>query len=718
MRCQITERNKMNIFTQRIAAALRLPEKSVVNTLLLLSEGCTIPFIARYRKEKTGGLDEVQIAQIADMSEKLQELVKRKETIIKTITDQEKMTPELLQQINDCWESTTLEDLYLPYRPKRHTRAQVARERGLEPLADIIMLQRESRIDQVALRFVKDDVKDIDMALQGAQDIIAERISEDERVRNIVRQSFQRNAIISSKVVKAKQDTDEAAKYRDYFSFSEPLKRCSSHRLLAMRRGEKEGILKVSITTDDDFCIGKIRRQFVKGFGKCQSLFYEAIEDGYKRLLEPSIETEFAALSKEKADDEAITVFVENLRQLLLSAPLGQKRVMGIDPGFRTGCKVVCLNEQGDLLHHEAIFPHPPVNHRMQATMHVQQLVNEYKIEAIAIGNGTASRETSAFVKDLSFDHPVQTFVVSEDGASVYSASKIAREEFPDEDVTVRGAVSIGRRLMDPLAELVKIDPKSIGVGQYQHDVDQTKLKKSLDQTVESCVNAVGVNLNTASEHLLQYVSGLGPTLAKNIVDYRKEHGSFTDRSQLKKVPRLGPVAFQQCAGFLRIPQGDNPLDNSAVHPERYALVEQMAHDNHCKVLDLMKDESLREGIDIHRYLSEEVGLPTLTDIMNELEKPGRDPRETVEAFEFDPNIHEIDDLEEGMILPGIITNITNFGAFVDIGVHQDGLVHISQLCNRYVKDPNDVVHLHQHVQVKVVEVDRRRNRISLTMKF
>ena len=718
MRCQITERNKMNIFTQRIAAALRLPEKSVVNTLLLLSEGCTIPFIARYRKEKTGGLDEVQIAQIADMSEKLQELVKRKETIIKTITDQEKMTPELLQQINDCWESTTLEDLYLPYRPKRHTRAQVARERGLEPLADIIMLQRESRIDQVALRFVKDDVKDIDMALQGAQDIIAERISEDERVRNIVRQSFQRNAIISSKVVKAKQDTDEAAKYRDYFSFSEPLKRCSSHRLLAMRRGEKEGILKVSITTDDDFCIGKIRRQFVKGFGKCQSLFYEAIEDGYKRLLEPSIETEFAALSKEKADDEAITVFVENLRQLLLSAPLGQKRVMGIDPGFRTGCKVVCLNEQGDLLHHEAIFPHPPVNHRMQATMHVQQLVNDYKIEAIAIGNGTASRETSAFVKDLSFDHPVQTFVVSEDGASVYYASKIAREEFPDEDVTVRGAVSIGRRLMDPLAELVKIDPKSIGVGQYQHDVDQTKLKKSLDQTVESCVNAVGVNLNTASEHLLQYVSGLGPTLAKNIVDYRKEHGSFTDRSQLKKVPRLGPVAFQQCAGFLRIPQGDNPLDNSAVHPERYALVEQMAHDNHCKVLDLMKDESLREGIDIHRYLSEEVGLPTLTDIMNELEKPGRDPRETVEAFEFDPNIHEIDDLEEGMILPGIITNITNFGAFVDIGVHQDGLVHISQLCNRYVKDPNDVVHLHQHVQVKVVEVDRRRNRISLTMKF
>ena len=718
MRCQITERNKMNIFTQKIAAALRLPEKSVDNTLVLLSEGCTIPFIARYRKEKTGGLDEVQIAQIADMSEKLQELVKRKETIIKTITEQQKMTPELLRQINDCWESTTLEDLYLPYRPKRHTHAQVARERGLEPLADIIMLQRESRIDQVALRFVKDDVKDIDMALQGAQDIIAERISEDERVRNIVRQSFQRNAMISSKVVKAKQDTDEAAKYRDYFSFSEPLKRCSSHRLLAMRRGEKEGILKVSISTDDDFCIGKIRRQYVKGFGKCQSLFYEAIEDGYKRLLEPSIETEFAALSKEKADDEAITVFVENLRQLLLSAPLGQKRVMGIDPGFRTGCKVVCLNEQGDLLHHEAIFPHPPVNHRMQATMHVQQLVNDYKIEAIAIGNGTASRETSAFVKDLSFDHPVQTFVVSEDGASVYSASKIAREEFPDEDVTVRGAVSIGRRLMDPLAELVKIDPKSIGVGQYQHDVDQTKLKKSLDQTVESCVNAVGVNLNTASEHLLQYVSGLGPTLAKNIVDYRKEHGSFTDRSQLKKVPRLGPVAFQQCAGFLRIPQGDNPLDNSAVHPERYALVEQMAHDNHCKVLDLMKDKSLREGIDIHRYLSEEVGLPTLTDIMNELEKPGRDPRETVEAFEFDPNIHEIDDLEEGMILPGIITNITNFGAFVDIGVHQDGLVHISQLCNRYVKDPNDVVHLHQHVQVKVVEVDRRRNRISLTMKF
>ena len=708
----------MNIFTKRIAAALGLPERGVENTLQLLSEGCTIPFIARYRKEKTGGLDEVKIAQIADMHEKLQELAKRKETIIKTITEQGKMTPALLQQINDCWVSTTLEDLYLPYRPKRHTRAQVARERGLEPLADIIMLQRESRLDQVALRYVKGEVKDIDMAIKGAQDIIAERISEDDRVRNIVRQSFQRNATISSKVVKAKQESDEAAKYRDYFNCSEPLKRCSSHRLLAMRRGEKEGILKVTISTDDEFCINKISRQYVKGYGKCQSLIYEAIEDGYKRLLEPSIETEFATLSKEKADDEAITVFVGNLRQLLLSAPLGQKRVMGIDPGFRTGCKVVCLNEQGDLLHHEAIFPHPPVNHRMQATMHVQQLVNDYKIEAIAIGNGTASRETSAFVKDLSFDHPVQTFVVSEDGASVYSASKIAREEFPDEDVTVRGAVSIGRRLMDPLAELVKIDPKSIGVGQYQHDVDQTKLKKSLDQTVESCVNAVGVNLNTASEHLLQYISGLGPTLAKNIVDYRKEHGKFTDRSQLKKVPRLGPAAFQQCAGFLRIPHGDNPLDNSAVHPERYALVEQMAHDNHCKVADLITDKSMRERIDIHHYISEDVGLPTLTDIMNELEKPGRDPRDTVEVFEFDPNIHEVDDLEEGMILPGIITNITNFGAFVDIGVHQDGLVHISQLCNRYVKDPNEVVHLHQHVQVKVVEVDRRRNRISLSMKF
>ncbi len=708
----------MNVFTQKIAAILHLPEKGVDNTLQLLSEGCTIPFIARYRKEKTGGLDEVQIALIADMSEKFEDLKKRKETVIKTITEQGKMTPELLKQINDCWESTKLEDIYLPYRPKRHTRAQIARERGLDPLADIIMLQREQRIDQVALRFVKDDVKDIDMALQGAQDIIAERICEDDHVRNIVRQSFQRNAIISSKVVKAKQDSDEAAKYRDYFSFSEPLKRCSSHRLLAMRRGEKEGLLKVSISTDDDYCINKIRRQYVKGFGKCQSLLYESIEDGYKRLLEPSIETEFAAQSKEKADDEAITVFVGNLRQLLLSAPLGQKRVMGIDPGFRTGCKVVCLNEQGELLHHEAIFPHPPVNHRMQATMHVQQLVNDYKIEAIAIGNGTASRETSAFVKDLSFNHPVQTFVVSEDGASVYSASKIAREEFPNEDVTVRGAVSIGRRLMDPLAELVKIDPKSIGVGQYQHDVDQTKLKKSLDQTVESCVNAVGVNLNTASEHLLQYISGLGPTLAKNIVDYRKEHGIFTNRSQLKNVPRLGPVAFQQCAGFLRIPQGDNPLDNSAVHPERYALVEQMAHDCHCQVSDLMRDKALRERIDVQRYITEEVGLPTLTDIMNELEKPGRDPRETVEVFEFDPNIHEIDDLEEGMILPGIITNITNFGAFVDIGVHQDGLVHISQLCNRFVKDPNDVVHLHQHVQVKVVEVDRRRNRISLTMRI
>ncbi len=708
----------MNIFTKRIAAELQLPEKWVDNTLQLLSEGCTIPFIARYRKEKTGGLDEVRIARIADRYEKLQVLVKRKETIIKTITEQERMTPELLRQINDCWESTSLEDLYLPFRPKRHTRAQVARERGLEPLADIIMLQREARIDQVALRFVKEEVTDIDMALRGAQDIIAERVNEDEHVRNIVRQSFRRNAIISSKVIKGKHDSDEAAKYRDYFDFSEPLGKCSGHRLLAMRRGEKEGFLKVSITTDDDFCINKISRRYVKGYGKCQSLLYEAIEDGYKRLLEPSIETEFASLSKEKADDEAIAVFVGNLRQLLLSPPLGQKRVMGIDPGFRTGCKVVCLNEQGDLLHHEAIFPHPPINHRMQATMHVQQLVNDYKIEAIAIGNGTASRETSAFVRDLSFGHPVQTFVVSEDGASVYSASKTAREEFPDEDVTVRGAVSIGRRLMDPLAELVKIDPKSIGVGQYQHDVDQTKLKKSLDMTVESCVNAVGVNLNTASEHLLQYVSGLGPTLARYIVDYRKEHGMFTNRSQLKNVPRLGPMAFQQCAGFLRIPQGDHPLDNSAVHPERYGLVEQMALDNHCTVQELMKDNALRANIDIQRYVSDDVGLPTLTDIMNELEKPGRDPRDTVEAFEFDPNIHEVDDLVEGMILPGIITNITNFGAFVDIGVHQDGLVHISQLCDRYVKDPNEVVHLHQHVQVKVTEVDRRRKRISLTMRI
>ena len=720
----------MNPFTKRISQVLGLPEKGVDNTLVLLEDGCTIPFISRYRKERTGGFNEVQIAQIADMNDKLKELAKRKETIIRTITEQDKMTDELRKRIDDCWEATELEDIYLPFRPKRRTRAQVAREQGLEPLANLLLMQREPHPQQVALRYVKGEIADVEAALKGAQDIIAERVSEDERSRNQVRQSFRRFATISSKVVKAKKENDEAAKYTDYFDWQEPLKRCSSHRLLAMRRGESEGILRVSISTDDEQCIERLQRNYVHGYGKCQSLVAEAVEDGYKRLLEPSIETEFAASSKEQADDEAIHVFTSNLRQLLMDAPLGQKRVMGIDPGFRTGCKVVCLDAQGNLLHHEAIFPHPPVNHRMQAVMHVQKMLNDYHIEAVAIGNGTASRETKEFMQEVvssplpspSSSHPSPNtpsiFVVSEDGASVYSASKTAREEFPNEDVTVRGAVSIGRRLMDPLAELVKIDPKSIGVGQYQHDVDQGKLKRSLDQTVESCVNLVGVNLNTASQHLLTYVSGLGPTLAKNIVDYRRDHGAFTSRSQLLKVPRLGPAAFEQCAGFLRIPGAKNPLDNSAVHPERYHLVEQMANDQHCTVSELIEKKGFREHIDVKKYISAEVGMPTLTDIMQELEKPGRDPREQLESFEFDPNVKEVDDLVEGMVLPGIITNITNFGAFVDIGVHQDGLVHISQLANKFVKDPNDVVHLHQHVQVRVVEVDRRRNRISLSMRL
>ena len=691
------------------------------NTLKLLDEGCTIPFISRYRKERTGGLDEVQITAISDRAERLQEIAKRKETIVKTINEQQKMTPDLEKRINDCWELTTLEDIYLPYKPKRRTRAQVAREQGLEPLATILLMQREPNPERAAQRFVRDGLPIAD-CLTGAQDIIAEQVSEDERSRNQIRGAFRREAFIVSKVIKAKKDTDEAQKYSDYFDWEEPLKRCSSHRLLAMRRGESEGILRISLTIDDDEAVSRLQRNYVRGNGACQRLVAEAVEDGYKRLLLPSIETEFGRLSKERADEEAIKVFSENLRQLLLGAPLGQKRVMGIDPGFRTGCKVVCLDAQGNLLHHEAIFPHPPVNHRMQAVVHLQEMLKKFQIEAIAIGNGTASRETRSFVEDtlkeMGQGKPTPTvFVVSEDGASVYSASKVARDEFPDEDVTVRGAVSIGRRLMDPLAELVKIDPKSIGVGQYQHDVDQTQLKHSLDQTVESCVNLVGVNLNTASQHLLTYVSGLGPTLAQNIVDYRKEHGAFTSRAQLKKVPRLGPAAYQQCAGFLRIPDAKNPLDNSAVHPESYAVVEQMAKDCHCTVSDLINKKELREKIDIQRYVTKEIGLPTLTDIMKELEKPGRDPREQIEEFEFDASVQTVEDLREGMELPGIVTNITNFGAFVDIGVHQDGLVHVSQMADRYVSDPTQVVHLHQHVRVRVIDIDLHRNRISLSMK-
>lgn len=707
----------MNLFAKRISDLLNINIKYVDNTLELLDSGCTIPFISRYRKERTGGLDEVQITQICELNERMKETAKRKETIIKTISELGKLTPELEKRINECWEPEVLEDIYMPYKPKRRTRAQVARENGLEPLATIIMLQRDSAPETTARRFINENVKSEEDAIKGALDIIAENVSEDERSRSQLRNAFRRGAIITSKVIKSKADTDEAAKYSDYFDFSEPLKRCSSHRLLAMRRGEKDGILRVSISADDEECVEKLKRLFVRGYGRCSTLVGEAVADSFKRLLKPSIETEFATLSKENADSDAIAVFAENLRQLLLAAPLGQKRVMGIDPGFRTGCKVVCLDEQGNLLHHEAIFPHPPRNEQIEASTQIKEMVKKYGVEAIAIGNGTASRETDRFVKTLGLADSIQVFTVSEDGASVYSASKTAREEFPDKDVTVRGAVSIGRRLMDPLAELVKIDPKSIGVGQYQHDVDQAKLKKSLDLTVESCVNSVGVNLNTASKHLLTYVSGLGPTLAQNIIDYRTANGAFSSRSQLLKVPRLGPSAFEQSAGFLRIPDAKNPLDNTAVHPESYKIVEKMAKDCGCSVTELIKDKDKRKSIRLDRYVSEKVGMPTLTDIMAELEKPGRDPREQLEEFEFDPNVSTPDDLVEGMVLPGIVTNITNFGAFVDIGVHQDGLVHISQLADRYVSDPTQVVKLHQHVMVKVIEVDRRRNRISLSMK-
>ncbi len=705
----------MNDFINIIAKELNLSAKSVENTVSLLEEGCTIPFISRYRKERTGGLDEVQIDNISQKYDKLKELSKRKETIINTITELDKMTPELRKRIDACWDSTELEDLYLPYKPKRRTRAQVAREQGLEPLANIILLQRENDPERAAARFVKGDVKDVDAALKGAQDIIAEMISEDETSRNRLRGAFRRDAYITSKVVKTKKDSDEAAKYSDYFDFEEPLRRCNGNRLLAMRRGEDEGILKVSINVDDDEAIERLQRQYVHGRGACQALVEEACSDAYKRLLCPSIENEFAAISKQKADEEAIGVFAENLRQLLLAAPLGQKRVMGIDPGIRTGCKVVCLDAQGNLLYHDVVMAVGSQGNAQNAMSRFASIAKKFNAEAVAIGNGTASRETADIVKRAELGIPY--YVVSEDGASVYSASKIAREEFPDEDVTVRGAVSIGRRLIDPLAELVKIDPKSIGVGQYQHDVDQTKLKQSLDRTVESCVNLVGVDLNTASVHLLTYVSGLGPTLAKNIIDYRKENGAFTSRAQLKKVPRLGSVAFQQCAGFLRIHNAKNPLDSSAVHPESYKIVEKMAKDAGCTVKALMESADKRKEIELSKYVTAEVGMPTLNDIMKELEKPGRDPRAEIETFEFDPNVHTPEDLIAGMILPGIVTNITKFGAFVDVGVHQDGLVHISQMADRYISDPLEVVHLHQHVKVRVVEVDRKRNRISLSMK-
>ena len=852
--------------TSFISHSLSLPLQSVSAVLTLLNEGCTIPFISRYRKERTGGLDEVQITDISELYDRLKELGKRKETILKTIHEQEKLTPELEARIRACMDSTELEDIYLPYKPKRRTRAQIAREQGLEPLALAIM--REASPNPSERRgvpippHISKELANLSPPLSGrsggalALDIIAEIVSENQQARNTVRTAYQRGAIITSKVIKKMKDTDEAQKFADYFDFSEPLRRCNSHRLLAMRRGEDQGILRVSITIDGEECISRLTRQFVRGHGVCQTLVSQAVEDSFKRLINPSIENEFAALSKERADEEAIKVFTENLRQLLLSPPLGQKRVLALDPGFANGCKIACLDEQGNLLHHEIIYPHPPRNQVRQATEALQRMINTYKIEAIAIGNGTASRESKEFVENITTETttgpspsplprregsdychlpkskqqftdnaspnfakqtdnyhnpdskpqsaghttplplgegagegpvgPVASasslfiFLVSEDGASIYSASPVAREEFPDEDVTTRGAISIGRRLMDPLAELVKIDPKSIGVGQYQHDVDQSKLKHSLDQTVMSCVNQVGVNLNTASLHLLTYVSGLGPALARNIIDYRREHGPFTSRAQLKKVKRLGDTAFQQCAGFLRIPNAKNPLDNSAVHPESYHIVEQMAKDLKCTIKDLIGNKKLLAEIDVKRYLTpqpplrrgwgseaspnpserrggappnlpEKGGVPmrtredkgalnlsqhlsevsaslpplpsegsgeaTLRDILTELEKPGRDPRGEVEVFEFDKNVHTLSDLIIGMELPGIVTNITNFGAFVDIGVHQDGLVHISQLSDRFVTDPTQVIRLHQHVRVRVVEVDMRRKRIALSMK-
>ena len=810
--------------TSFISHSLSLPLQSVSAVLTLLNEGCTIPFISRYRKERTGGLDEVQITDISELYDRLKELGKRKETILKTIREQEKLTPELEAKIRACMDSTELEDIYLPYKPKRRTRAQIAREQGLEPLALAIMKgaspnpsERRGEAppdlperggDKLAsiLQKYQGRAKEslfsrarigtpplsgrsggaplpLSGELEGALDIIAEIVSENQQARNTVRTAYQRGAIITSKVIKKMRDTDEAQKFSDYFDFSEPLRRCNSHRLLAMRRGEAQGILRVSISIDSGECVTRLTRQFVHGHGVCQTLVSQAVEDSFKRLINPSIEKEFATLSKERADDEAIKVFTENLRQLLLSAPLGQKRVLALDPGFANGCKIACLDAQGNLLHHEVIYPHPPRNQVRQATEALQRMINAYKIEAIAIGNGTASRESETFISNIlqnsanNFGN-ILKYVVSEDGASIYSASPVAREEFPDEDVTTRGAVSIGRRLMDPLAELVKIDPKSIGVGQYQHDVDQSKLKHSLDQTVMSCVNQVGVNLNTASRHLLTYVSGLGPALAQNIIDYRREHGAFTSRAQLKKVKRLGDTAYQQCAGFLRIPDAKNPLDNSAVHPESYHIVEQMAKDLKCTIKDLIGNKKLLAEIDVKRYLNtnsltpsapssspegergappnlpERGGVPmrtredkgalnlpqhlskvsaslspppsgrsggaleaTLRDILTELERPGRDPREEVEVFEFDKNIHTLNDLIVGMELPGIVTNITNFGVFVDIGVHQDGLVHISQLSDRFVTDPTQVIRLHQHVRVRVVEVDMHRKRIGLSMK-
>ena len=705
----------MQKYFKAIAAALGIKLNQVEAVAQLLDGGATVPFISRYRKEATGGLDEVAVFDIETQYHKFVELDKRKQTVIETIAEQGKLTEDLKRQIDETLDSTTLEDIYLPYKPKKRTRATAAKEQGLEPLAAWLMRQQSGDPEETAIKYVKGDIDSEGMALADARDIIAEWVSENAVARQRVRNCFNHKAIVSSHVIKGKES--DAVKYEDYYDFSEPLRRCPSHRMLAMRRGEAEGFLRVNIEPEETDVADMLHRQFLKADNAASRQVKMAIDDSYKRLIQPSIENEFKKLSKEKADKEAIDVFSVNLRQLLLAAPLGQKRIIALDPGFRTGCKLVCLDETGNLLYNQAIYPHPPQNEWAESQETLRQLAKKYRCEAIAIGNGTASRETEALVRSVKFDNPVQIFVVSENGASVYSASQAARDEFPDYDVTVRGAVSIGRRLMDPLAELVKIDPKSIGVGQYQHDVDQTALKESLDFVVESCVNQVGVNLNTASMHLLSYVSGLGPKLAQNIVDYRKENGSFSSRQQLKKVPRLGDKAFEQSAAFLRIPGAKNPLDNSAVHPESYAVVDRMAADLGCTVSDLIADATLRSRLDLKRYLSATTGMPTLLDIKAELEKPGRDPRSAIQEFAFAEGIHTIDDLEEGMVVPGIVTNVTNFGAFVDIGVHQDGLVHISQLADKYVGNPNDVVSLHQHVMVKVSGVDYVRGRISLSMK-
>jgi uncharacterized protein len=705
----------MSVIISLISKSLNLSAKNVESTVKLIDEGATIPFISRYRKEATGGLDEVQISKIKDLNEKFLELEKRKEFILKSISEQEKLTPDLEKQISESWDSTELEDIYLPFKPKRQTRAEKARKKGLEGLAKWLMSQQSGSVSSKASEFINEEVKDEEDALQGARDIIAEWVNEDANTRQIVRNIFSREAVITSKVISGKEE--EGEKYADYFDFSAPLARCPSHRILAIRRGESEGFLRVSISVDEDKCLDRLVPRYAKNNTEAADHVEDAVVDAYKRLLKPSIETEFAALSKEKADESAISVFADNLRQLLLAPPLGQQRILGIDPGYRTGCKLVCLDQQGNLLHNETIYPHPPQNEYSKAGNKVVKLVSTYKIDAIAIGNGTASRETERFITNLRYEKEVKVFVVSESGASVYSASKIAREEFPNYDVTVRGAVSIGRRLSDPLAELVKIDPKSIGVGQYQHDVDQNKLKKALDQTVESCVNLVGVNLNTASKHLLTYVSGLGDTLAQNIIDYRSENGPFRSRSELKKVPRLGPKAFEQSAGFLRIPDSTNPLDNSAVHPESYPIVEKMAKDLNTSVKELINNKPLIDSIEIDRYKTDSVGEETLTDILLELEKPGRDPRSKVQLLEFDPNIRTINDLKEGMILPGIVTNITNFGCFVDVGIKENGLVHISEMANHFISNPGEVVSLHQHLNVKVLSVDLERKRIQLSLK-